>query len=51
MLAVLNLKMSHDRYPPSTGNPHNDELKVGDTVLIKNQTPWSPFHAQYKPSY
>ena len=27
MLAVLNLKMSHDRYPPPTGNPHNDELK------------------------
>ena len=27
MLAVLNLKMSHDRYPPPMGNPYNDELK------------------------
>ena len=27
MLVVLNLKMSHDRYPPSTGNPYNTELK------------------------
>ena len=51
MLAVLNLKMSHDRYLPSTGNPHNDELKVGDLVLIKNQTPLSLFNAKYKPSY
>ena len=26
MLAVLNLKMSHDRYPPPMGNPNNEEL-------------------------
>ena len=39
MLAVLNLIMSYDRYPPPMGNPHNDELKIGDLVLIKNQTP------------
>ena len=51
MLAVLNLKMSHDRYPPPTGNPCNDELKIGDVVLIKNQTPQSPFDARYKPNY
>ena len=35
MLAVLNLKMSHNRYPPPNGNPHNEELKIGDVVLIK----------------
>ena len=51
MLVVLNLKMSHDRYPPPMGNPHNDELKIGDLVLIKNQTPQSLFNAKYKPSY
>ena len=39
MLVVVNLKMSHDRYPPPTGNPHNDELKIEDLVQIKNQTP------------
>ena len=48
MLMVLNLKMSHDRYPPPTGNSHNDELKIGDLVLIKNQTPQSPFDVRYK---
>ena len=32
-------------------NPHNDELKKGDLVLTKNQTPQSPFDAVYKPSY
>ena len=51
MLAVLNLKMSHDRYLPPTGNPCNDELKIGDLVLIKNQTSQSQFNAKYKPSY
>ena len=51
MLAELNLKMSHDRYPPPTGNSCNDELKIGDIVLIKTQTPPSPFNARYKPSY
>ena len=51
MLVVLNLKMSHDRYPPPMGNPHNDELKIGDLVLIKIQTPQSPFNARYKPRY
>ena len=35
MLVVLNLKMSHDPYPPLMGNPHNDKLKTGDLVLIK----------------
>ena len=48
ILEVLNLKMSHSRYPPLMGNSHNDELKIGDLVLIKNQ---SPFDARYKPSY
>ena len=51
MLAVLNLKMSCDRHPSPTGNLHNDELKIGYLVLIKNQTPQSPFNAKYKPSY
>ena len=51
VLAVLNLKMSHDRYPPPIGNPHNEELKIGDLVLIKNQTLQSSFNAKYKPSY
>ena len=51
MLAVLNLKMSHDRYPPSMGNPHNNKLKIGDLELIKNQTLQSPFDPKYKPSY
>ena len=51
MLVVLNLKMSHDRYPPPTDNPCNDELKVVALVLIKKQTPQSPFDARYKPSY
>ena len=50
MLVVLNLKMSHDRFPPHMGNPHNDELKI-DLVLIKNHTLQSPFDAKYKPSY
>ena len=27
MLVVLNLKMSHDRYPPPMGKPCNDEIK------------------------
>ena len=47
MLAVLNLKMSHNRYPPPTSN---EELRIGDLVLIKNQTLQSPFDARYKPS-
>ena len=51
MLAVLNLKMLHDRYPSPMGNPHNDELKIGNLVMIKNQTIQSPFDARYKPSY
>ena len=51
MLAVLNLKMSHDRYPPPIGNPFNDELKTGDLVLRKNQTSQTPFDSKYKPSY
>ena len=51
MLVVLNLKMSHDRYQPPMNNPHNDELKIGDLVLIKNQIPWSPFDVKYKPGY
>ena len=33
------------------GNPNNEELKIGDIVLIKNQTQQSPFDARYKPSY
>ena len=45
ILVVLNLKMSCDRYPLPMGNPHNDELKIGDLLLIKNQTPQSPFTA------
>ena len=48
---VLNLKMFYDRYPPPMGNPNNEELKIGDLVLIKNQTPQSPFDAKYKSSY
>ena len=51
MLLVLNLKMSYDRYPPHMGNPHNEVLKIEDLVLIKNQTPQSPFNMRYKPSY
>ena len=35
MLAMLNLKMSFNRYPPPTGKPHNEELKIGDLVPIK----------------
>ena len=33
------------------GNPHNDELKMRDLVLIKNQNPQSPLDARYKPIY
>ena len=51
MLALLNLKMSHDRYTPPMSNPHNDEIKTGDLMLIKNQTPHSPFNSKYNPSY
>ena len=51
MMAVLNLKMSPDWYPPQTGNPQNTDLKVGDLILIKNQTPQSAFDTKYKPSY
>ena len=47
MLGVLNLKMSHDRYPTPMGNAHNEELKIGHLMLIKNQTPQSPFDAKY----
>ena len=32
------------------GNPCNEELKIGDLVLIKNQTPQWPFDVKYKPS-
>ena len=35
MLAVLNLKMSCNRHPPPMDNPHNEELKIGDIMLIK----------------
>ena len=51
MMAILNLKMSQDQYPPPTGNPLNTDLKVGGLVLIKNQTPQSVFDTKYKPSY
>ena len=51
MLAVLSLKTSHERFPTPMGNPHNDELKIGNLVLIKNQTAQSPFDAKFKPSY
>ena len=43
MLAVLNLKMSLNRYQPPTGNLYNEELKIGDLVLIKNKTLQLPF--------
>ena len=33
------------------GNPCNDEVKIGDLVLIKNQSPQSPFKARYKPNF
>ena len=51
MLAVLNLKTSLYRYQQPTGNLHNEELKIGDLVLIKNQTLQLPFDAKYKLSY
>ena len=51
MMAVLNLKMSWDWYPPLTGSPQNTDLKVGDLVLIKNQAPHSTFDTKYKPGY
>ena len=51
MLAVLNLKMSHDRYTSPTGNSYNEEQKIGDLVLIMIQTLQSPFDAKYKPNY
>ena len=38
MLVMLNLKMSHNRYPPPMGDPCNKALKIGDLVLIKNLT-------------
>ena len=51
MMAVLNLKISQDRYPPPTGNPQNTDLNVGDLNLIKNQAPQTTFDAKYKASY
>ena len=51
MMAVLNLKMSQDLYLPTTGNPQNTDLKVGDLILIKNQAPQSALDMKYKPSY
>ena len=51
MLAVLNLKMSHDRYPTPRSNPCNDELNIGDLVLMKNQTAQTSCNAKNKPSY
>ena len=51
MMAVLNLKMPQDWYPPPTGNPCNTDLKVEDLVLVKNQAPQSIFDAKYKPGY
>ena len=51
MMAVLNLKMSWDWYPPPTVNPWNIDLKVGDLILIKNQTPQATFYTTYKPGY
>ena len=33
MMAVLNLKMSWDQYPPLTGNPWNVDFKIGDLIL------------------
>ena len=51
MLVLLNLKMSNNRYPPPTGNHHNEELLIADLVLIRNKTLLLPFDAKYKPSY
>ena len=45
MIAILNLKMSHDQYPPPTGFPQNTDLKTGD------HAPHLTFDAKYKPSY
>ena len=51
MIAVLNLKMSHDQYPPPTGNPGNTDIKIGHLILIKNQAPHSMFDVKNKLSY
>ena len=51
MIATLNLKMSHDQYPPLTGNPWNTDLITGDLILIKSQAPHSTCDVKYKPSY
>ena len=51
MLVVLNSKVSHNRHSLPAGNPHNEELKIGDLVLTKNQTLQLPFNAKYKPCY
>ena len=48
MIAILNFKMSHDQYPPPTGNPQNIDLKTGDMIIIKIQTPHSTFDGKYK---
>ena len=48
-LAVLNLKMSCDRYPPR-GNPYNKELKRRFSTH-KNPTLQSLFDTKYKQSY
>ena len=51
VMAVLNLQMSWDWYPPQTSNHKNADLKVGDLILIKTQAPHSTFVVKYKPVY
>ena len=51
MMAVLNLKMSWDQYPPPTGNLQNTDSQVGHLILIKNKAPESTFDTKYKPIY
>ena len=50
MMTILNLKVSHDQYPPLTGNPQNTDLNRRFDPY-QNQAPHSTFDVKYKPSY
>ena len=51
MMAVLNLKRARDKYPPPINDPNKTDFKVGDMVLLKNNTLMRTFDSKYKLSF
>ena len=51
MMAVFNLKIARDEYPPLTWDQDRTKFKVGNMVLLKNHAPTRTFDVKYKPSF